>query len=68
MAAEEQSDRMVSDMEVQMEQRCVIELLHAEKMAPDDTHQCSLNVHGDQTVDVSSMRGGWCISAEATMT
>ena len=31
MAAEEQSDKMASDMEVNMEQMCVIELLHVEK-------------------------------------
>ena len=35
MAAEEQSDRMVSDVEVYMKQKCGMELLHAEKeMAP----------------------------------
>ena len=33
MAAEGQSDRMVSDMEVGVMQRCVIEFLHAEKMS-----------------------------------
>jgi len=31
MAAEGQIDKMASDMEVQMEQRCVIEFLYAEK-------------------------------------
>ena len=31
MAAEGQSDRMVSDMEVCIKQMCVTELLHAEK-------------------------------------
>jgi len=31
MAAEGQSDRMASDMEVHMEQRCIIELLHVKK-------------------------------------
>ena len=31
MAAEGQSDKMASDMEVRMKQRCVIEFLHAEK-------------------------------------
>ena len=31
MAAEQQSDRMVSDMEVQMKQRGVTKFLHAEK-------------------------------------
>jgi len=49
MAAEGQSDRMACDMEVQMEQRRVIEFLHAKKVAP-------LNIYGDQTVDVSALR------------
>jgi len=39
MAAEGQSDKMVSDMEVQMKQSYVIEFLHAEKkIAPIDVH------------------------------
>ena len=52
MAAEGQSDTMVSDMEVQMKQRCVTELLHAEKI---DIHRCLLNDYGDQPVDVSTV-------------
>ena len=56
MAAERQSDKMASDMEVQMEQRCVIEYLHAQKMAPTDNHQCLLNIYGDQPVDLSTVR------------
>ena len=52
-AAEGQSDKMVSDMEVRMQQRCEIEFLHVEKM----THRCLLNVDGDQTVDVSTVGG-----------
>ncbi len=56
MAAEGQSDKMASDMEVDTEQRCVVEFLHAEKMAPTDIHQCLLNVYGDQMVDVSTVR------------
>ena len=44
MAAEGQSDRMVTDVEVQMKQRCVSEFPHVEKMAPIDIHQCLLNV------------------------
>ena len=47
MAAEEQSDKMASDMEVHMKQRCVIEFLHAEKMAPTDVHWGLLNIYGD---------------------
>ena len=34
MAAEGQSDKMLSDMEVHMEQRCWTEILQAEKMSP----------------------------------
>ena len=56
MAAEGQSDKMASDMEVHMKQRGAPEFLHAEKMAPIDIHQYLLNVHGDQTVDVSTVR------------
>ena len=36
MAAVGQSQRMVSDMEVSMDQRCG--MLHVEKMAPIDIH------------------------------
>ena len=49
-----QSDKMASDKEVRMEQRCDTEFLHAEKMAPTDIHQCLLNIYGDQTADVST--------------
>jgi len=56
MTAEGQPDKMVSDIEVCMKQRCVIEFLHAEKIAPNDIHRCLLNVYGNQTVDVSTMR------------
>ena len=56
MTAEGQSDKMVSDMEVRMKQRCVIEFLHVEKNAPKDIHRRVLNVYGDQTVDVSTVR------------
>ena len=56
MAAEEQPDRRVSDMEVCMKERSVIEFLHEEKMASTDIHQCLLNVDGNQPVDVSTVR------------
>ena len=46
MAAEEQYDKV----EVQMDQRCV------EKMALSDIHHCLLNIYGDQTMDVSTVR------------
>mgnify|MGYP001855056762 CR=1 FL=1 len=56
MAAEGHSDRMVSDMKVHMKQRCVIEFLHVETVAPVNIHQRLLNVYGDQAVDVSTVR------------
>jgi len=52
MAAEGQSDRMVSDTEEHLKQRCVIEFLHMENSVPTDIQQCLLKVHGDQQVDV----------------
>jgi len=48
-------DRMVSDMEVRMKQRCVFEWLHVEKMIPIDIHWCLGNICGDKTVDVSTL-------------
>ena len=56
MTAEGQSEKMASGMEVRMKQRCVIEFLHVEKIAPSDIHRRLLNVYGDQTVDVSTVR------------
>ena len=56
MAADEQSDTMADDRKVCVKQRCVIEFLHAEKMAPIDIHWCLLNASGAQTVDVSTLR------------
>ena len=47
IAAEGQSDKMVSDMEVHMKQRCATEFLHVEKIAPIDIHQSLLNIYGD---------------------
>ena len=55
MAAEGQSGKMMSDMEVQMKQKCVTELLHVEKMAPIDSHLCLLNIYGGQREDVISV-------------
>jgi len=68
MAAEGHSDRMSSDVEEQMKQRCVNEFLHAEKMAPTDIRQCLLNVFGDQSVDVTWGGSGLCIPAVVTAT
>ena len=56
MAAEGQSDRMTFDMEVFMKQRCETEFFHVEKAAPTDIHWHLVNVYGDQTVDVSSVK------------
>ena len=56
MVVEGQSDTMASDMEVWMKQECAIGFLHAENMAPTNIHQYLLNVYGDQTVDVSTVR------------
>ena len=58
MAAEGQSDRMVSDMKVQMKQRCIIEFLPVEKMAPSDICQDLLNIYGDQKADVNTVSSG----------
>jgi len=43
-------------MEVHMKQRCLIEFLHAEKIAPTGIHQCLLNGEDDQTVDMRTVR------------
>ena len=64
MTAEGQSDKMASDMEVHMKQRCVIEFLHVEKIAPNDIHRCLLNIYRDQIVDVST-GGGWFSSGDS---
>ena len=56
MAAEGQSDKMVSDLEVLRKQRRITEFLRVEKIAPVDIHWCLLNVYGDQSVNVSTVR------------
>jgi hypothetical protein len=56
-----QSDKMASDMEVRMKQRCVTEFLHAENIAPNDIHRRLLNVYGDQTVDNFEVRQPRCV-------
>ena len=56
MAAEEQSDRIAPDTEVQMKQRCGIDFLHVENVALTDIHQCLLNVYGDQRVDANTVK------------
>ena len=56
MAAEGQSDGIVSGLGVRMKQRCGTEFFHAEKIVHIDIHWCLLNVYGDQTVDVNAVR------------
>jgi len=56
MATEGLSDKLTTNMEVHMKQRCVTEFLHAERNAPMDIHQRLLKVYGDQTVVVSTVR------------
>ena len=68
MAAEGQPEKMLSAMDVCMKQRCVTEFLHAEKMTSTDIHHCLLSVSGDQTMDMSTVREWWCISALGTST
>jgi len=60
MAAEGQSYRMESEMEVHIKQRCVTEFLHVEKIEPIDIHLL-LNAYGDQTVHVSTVKR-WVVS------
>ncbi|PNF14748.1 hypothetical protein B7P43_G08352 [Cryptotermes secundus] len=47
---------MTSDIEVRTKQRCVIEFLTAEQIAPIDIHRRFLKVYGDDTVEVSTVR------------
>ena len=48
--------KILPDMDVSTKQRCVTEFLYAEKMASTAIHWCLLNIYGDQTVDVSTVR------------
>ena len=56
MTADGHSDRLASAMGACMKQRCVTEFLHVETMAPTDIHRHLLNIYGDQTVDVGTVR------------
>jgi len=56
MAAEEHSDTLLPDTEVHLKQRHVIEFLHAEIIALIEIHWHLLNIYGDQTVDLSTVR------------
>jgi len=57
-AAEGQCDEMASDAEVHTEQRCVTEFLHADEIAPIGINRCLLNIYGDQTMDVRTVKVG----------
>ena len=59
MAAEGQSDKMASDLEVRTRQKSIVEFLSVGKIAPIDIHLCLLNTYRDQTVDVST--GQWWV-------
>jgi len=56
MAEEGQSDKLASDMEVHLKQIYEIEFLHVAKKALIDIHRHLMNVYGDQTVDLSTVR------------
>ena len=58
MAAEGQSDRITSEMEMCMNQRCVIEFLHVEKMSTIDIHRHLLTCIKNRPVNVSTVRQG----------
>ena len=59
MAAEGQSNKMVSDMEAYTKKWCVTEFLNEEKMAPIDIHWHLLNIYRDQIVNVSTVGGAF---------
>ena len=62
------ADKMASEVEVWMEQRCATELLHEEKNCThQQIQQEFLNVCGDQPVDASTVRWSVCISVVATV-
>lgn len=56
LAAEGQSDKVASDMKVQMKQRGVTEFFHAGKKGTHWHSSTLMNVYGDQTGDVSTGR------------
>lgn len=56
MEAEEWSDQMTSDMEVCLKQRSGTEFIHAENIPFIDIHQRLLDINGDQTGAVSTVR------------
>ena len=56
MATQGQCDKMASDVQVPLRQRCVTEFLHMEKIAPTDIHGHLLSIDGDKSMDVSTVR------------
>ena len=56
MAAEGQSDKTSSDMEICMKQECVSEFFHAQKMAPTEIH-LMLAEHLQRPVYMSTVVG-----------
>jgi len=61
MAADGQSGRVVTDMEVHMKQRCVTEFLYTKHLSHIDIHWHSVNIYGDQTVDDNTVRRRWAL-------
>jgi transposase len=47
---------MEGDIDVRLKQRCVIEFLDGEHIAPIELHQRLKNFYGEQTVDISTVR------------
>lgn len=47
MEKEGQSDKTASDIEMCMNQRCVIQFLHVERITLNDIHLCLQNIYGD---------------------
>ena len=79
MATQGQCDKMASDVQVPLRQRCVTEFLHMEKIAPTDIHGHLLSIDGDKSMDVSTVRcmnpslfsgsklASWGISCDKTL-
>ena len=61
MAAEGQSDKVASDMEVQMKQRMELNSSISKKIMPFDVYQCLENVYRVQQVDVAQWGSGLCV-------
>ena len=56
MAAEGQSDKMASDMEIRIAAKVCDWIPPCRKIAPTDIHRCLLNVYREQAVDISTVR------------